>query len=1060
LLEKGDYCAMSNQLSHKTIAAHLIGFALIAITVSGLIAPHNLTAQVQAGSAFLKVTPGARDRSMAGSLTGSIDNFYSIYANPGAVGFLREWHWAAGYTEWFAGSYHTGINYSRRIWTPWSRQTNLAFGIQYQGIRQFDSTNKQEKAVDAGDLILSVGYGNPLTFLSPNLSFGLNTKFYHSRLASYEASAWVYDFGLLYKSDRISFSLPLISYGYITGGVAVNNLGKPVTYLDTKTPLPRIFRAGAALHLGSHSGAQVQIAADFRKERDERTRFNLGAELAWRYNLALRGGYSFQSNALGRLSFGLSIKMDDQSALFTNVPGKNKALGVDIAGLEKGDVFSGIYQATANWYPVSPETFELLQPLSGVNISSSQVKFEWSTSEDPDLYDELKYFFLLDRQESPMSSAAGLSQMAAEALRPGANFQEMMASARETFFVVKELIAEQNEIGQKTFEISELPWGEYYWTVVAADQDNHFQFAGKHTPHVGHFRVLPDLIITDIHFAPSQRLEIGDYQGKLHLSIANIGAAAAPSFNLAIYDSAMSQFGVLAANDHSVGFSQKYLMEDIVVPQLAAGKDTLLKVDWKTGHQGLHRISMVADRDDVLREFNEQNNRLFRDFHSVPKGFFAADSVVITQIDSLYEYELPFIPKVYFKQNSAEIKEFSSSLVYSPLMTLVKRIKADASVYLHLQGVWDEENGETRQIADQRAKSVGERLIQLGLQKEKMKIAASTSKLFDEQDTKDSGDYGWVTSEKRFVNISVFRNEDSERQDARFFYSVPVSLPKSKIYQPVRFGYEFQNYSIVAKAEAILLLGSNKLQVFDLAKSTDRDSVVWFLSDLQRKELENRTIQYKVEIEDTLGRKFSSKLTDLKLKTRKRNLLNKRIIVGVAEFREEKPGEKLYWEIIASRVNDRLEHGNIAFAGIVGHACAIGDSSYNARLSIARSESFYSEFQKRYPKLVFRINRDYGEIQLSGHGEQEPFGMLVDKALFLETLRLHNLDEFKKITYELVTNRKDDPEFPFTFRLRPEGIYIQSDNETVFGRQINRRIEIRLEPREHDLQKQYTLLPQ
>ena len=156
---------------------HIVGWLIL---VLALMLPHYVEGQVRSGGAFLKILPGARSQGMAASLTGSIDEMYAIYANPGAAGFLREWQWSSSYTEWFADVYSLSSMYGRHLRTPWSSRTKIALGIQYQGVREFNSTNQANAFASANDFIVTASFGNPLTMLSKNLSLGTNVKYFRS----------------------------------------------------------------------------------------------------------------------------------------------------------------------------------------------------------------------------------------------------------------------------------------------------------------------------------------------------------------------------------------------------------------------------------------------------------------------------------------------------------------------------------------------------------------------------------------------------------------------------------------------------------------------------------------------------------------------------------------------------------------------------------------------------------------------------------------------------------------------------------------------------------------
>jgi hypothetical protein len=76
----------------------LISLLLTAASLHGFF-PEKGSAQIYAGSAFLKTLPGARIQSMAGASAAVLDDPHTVFANAGTAGFLREWQWAAGYSK-------------------------------------------------------------------------------------------------------------------------------------------------------------------------------------------------------------------------------------------------------------------------------------------------------------------------------------------------------------------------------------------------------------------------------------------------------------------------------------------------------------------------------------------------------------------------------------------------------------------------------------------------------------------------------------------------------------------------------------------------------------------------------------------------------------------------------------------------------------------------------------------------------------------------------------------------------------------------------------------------
>ena len=94
---------------------------------------------IRAGAAYLKILPGTRQQNLAGSLTGSLDGIFSVYANPGAAGFLRHWQFSASYTKWIADISNTSLFYGQQFSfsTPLTEKLYVGLGLHRQGFGRF-----------------------------------------------------------------------------------------------------------------------------------------------------------------------------------------------------------------------------------------------------------------------------------------------------------------------------------------------------------------------------------------------------------------------------------------------------------------------------------------------------------------------------------------------------------------------------------------------------------------------------------------------------------------------------------------------------------------------------------------------------------------------------------------------------------------------------------------------------------------------------------------------------------------------------------------------------------
>jgi outer membrane protein OmpA-like peptidoglycan-associated protein len=534
-----------NPLVHRAQYFKYLIWILLICTSSFL--PREMAGQTLSGAAFLKILPGARQQAMAGSLTGGLDETLAIFANPGATGFLREWQWSANYTEWIADIYNVSLVYGRqiRLRTPWSDRINFALAVNYQGVREFDSSRGAAPSASARDLLISASIGSPVSALSRNISLGANIKFLRSQLAQFDANALVYDVGILYRTPRFRLSKTgtgLFDYAIFSVGVAVTQLGRSINFASTDTPLPRTLRAGAALNLGSHDGLQIQLAADYRNVRDEISRLSFGAEVTNLFSplsqnlgrlIAVRGGYNFNDNLLSKLSFGLSVRLDDY--MQPSAP-KNTALRFDLGVIEGSEFFSPVFRGSATHQPIRPESFEFIEPIFGSYAATDTIELAWQSSNDPDLYDEVNYYLLVVKEDSSaldqLIKKSETNEFDVLQLKEVPSFTDHIGSTEVNYLY---LLAQQqsSENGleddkiqdnlyilvkhDSTFFVDQklnrlnytmippLDPGDYYWTVLAYDKNRHIRYAETEGSKIAHFRVklTPDLTL-NIEKKPTQ----------------------------------------------------------------------------------------------------------------------------------------------------------------------------------------------------------------------------------------------------------------------------------------------------------------------------------------------------------------------------------------------------------------------------------------------------------------------------------------------------------------------------------------------------------------------------
>jgi len=916
--------------------------------------------QIRAGAAFLKMPPGSRLQSMGNSVTALLDDHHVVFANPASGSYLREWYWSASYTKWIADINNASLLAGKSLTTPWSRRTQFNLGWLYQGVGEFDSSEKDATQVSANDWVLSVNVGQPLSFLSDRLAVGVDAKYLSSRLAQYSAHTWVFDSGLMYRTPRFALSRnpnSLFQHGIISIGLSADNMGKPLTFIRQRTPLPREMRAGLAFYAGSHNGVQVQLAADYHTRRDEGDHLGFGAEVSWDERFAIQGGYNSSNDLLEKYSFGLSLRLDDQSSPLSGVlPGKNNALRLDFASMNEQDFFHHTYRGTVSHFPVGPEGFEFVTPPSNTKVYSDSVMLSCQVSREPDLFDGVKYLLLFDHDSSKVAQKLDLLKLNAG--------HYLQAPDTDLMMTVKDLRAPQAAA-------TGLTGGDYYWAMVAYDADNHIRLANKGHRVIDHFKVpMADLIAEDVTFEHNAWITTDEYHGKLRVRLSNMGQHWAKDVIYAIYDSLQT------AAPNVVGSFEKKVLRTGQLPVMLPGESRFLTIDWNTPHLGKHGISVEIKTRQPIKELNRNNNQIVKSFYTIPKGLFAAQDTmqIITAITR--SFALPIITEVCFDTNATTVKEeyLLKKIVDPPLDILSERLVKHRDIHIRLQGFIDPNSGETDpDLANRRAEAVRDSMMHKGVLAEQISILPGVV-LAPRYVPSNPEDARWVFEERRFVKITT---DDAH---VPVLFSPLNYVDVENITSPVLFISDIK--SAVALQRGVVTLQTEIVQDSLLVESPSRTYVhgpiTWEIpvhDYFKKSPWINQQIQYVVHLTDSLQRTF---------RTYPRSFLP----VGKAELREHTvafplqfnktdPLYSFYWASILESIEEIFTDPQKRFR-FFGHACAIGNAAYNLRLSEERALSFHDSFLKyveqNYPAVFNRIVRRTDSAK--GYGEDKPLGVI------------------------------------------------------------------------------------
>ncbi len=464
----------------RKVPGNIISIILFITTTTAM-------SQVRSGAAFLKMLPGARLQAMANTATAVIDDPHALYANPAAAAYVRPWVWSAGYTKWIADIYNASFMYGRQITTPWSRKSGIAFGWLYQGVPSFDSSGDHAPVASTGDMVTSLSLGQPLHFLPGNFAAGTSVKYYQSTLAQYVTHSFIFDAGLSARTPIVQLGRDLS--GTMTFGGSMTQLGQELRFERVGTPLPLTWRLGTGLYLGNHQSFQILVTADFVKVRDEESFLSLGTEISASRLFSLQLGYNFGNDLMKKFTIGAGINLEDvKASLGEAFPGRGNAFRFDLASMDNSDLFSRTYRGTATHHQSAPSNFEYISPDKNARLDEAPVILHWQESSDPDLFDQVYYVVVMDKDSAFMADLVEKGQKDINSFLSKINNQPHLAST----------------ITQETqFSVSDVSSGTYHWVVAAVDSDDHLVYAKINGEIINRFEISqPDLDISSWFIKP------------------------------------------------------------------------------------------------------------------------------------------------------------------------------------------------------------------------------------------------------------------------------------------------------------------------------------------------------------------------------------------------------------------------------------------------------------------------------------------------------------------------------------------------------------------------------
>jgi long-subunit fatty acid transport protein len=258
--------------------------ALTGLMVPGLALSANIFEKVGTfDGQFLKIGVGARASGMGGAFVAVADDATALYYN--AAGIARidgdRSELTLNHATWPAELSFDQVGYVFHF-----KKIPGAFGLSARALTMtpMEETtayqpNGTGRTFDAGMMAFGFTYARSFT---DKFSAGATVNLVHEGLAELSEQAVTFDLGTLYDVGTAGMKI----------GMAIQNIGSQIQFIEREARIPGIFRVGTSATLLSSSDNKLIGSFEFSHPPDNSERMNVGAEYGYRKYLFMRGGYN------------------------------------------------------------------------------------------------------------------------------------------------------------------------------------------------------------------------------------------------------------------------------------------------------------------------------------------------------------------------------------------------------------------------------------------------------------------------------------------------------------------------------------------------------------------------------------------------------------------------------------------------------------------------------------------------------------------------------------------------------------------------------------------------
>ncbi|MGH7742908.1 MAG: PorV/PorQ family protein [Candidatus Eiseniibacteriota bacterium] len=242
---------------------------------------------------FLKIDVGARASGMGGAFVAVSDDASALYWNAAGIARIEtdKSELSLNHANWPSDLSFDQIGYVFHM-----RHIPGAFGISARSLSmqpmvettayQPDPTTGTGRTFDAGMMTAGLTYARSFT---DKFSAGVTGTFIHEGLADLSQQTFAVDIGTLYDVGTLGMKI----------GMAIQNMGSQIKFIDRSARIPSIFRVGTSATMFQTADQKFIGSFEFSHPPDNAERLNVGGEYSFHRYLFLRGGYNINYDAQG-----------------------------------------------------------------------------------------------------------------------------------------------------------------------------------------------------------------------------------------------------------------------------------------------------------------------------------------------------------------------------------------------------------------------------------------------------------------------------------------------------------------------------------------------------------------------------------------------------------------------------------------------------------------------------------------------------------------------------------------------------------------------------------------